>query len=165
MPTATFRVLFVFVVLSQERRRVLHFGVTEHPTEEWTMQQMREAFPWDAAPRYVLRDRDAIYGRDFAAMIRHMGIEEVLTAPRSPWQNPFVERLVGSIRRECLDHVIVWNERSLRRTLHNYFAYYQHSALGKDAPEPRAVEPPEQGRVVAIPQVGGLHHRYQRFAA
>ena len=169
VPTATFRVLFVFVVLSHERRRVLHFGVTEHPTEEWTMQQMREAFPWDAAPRYVLRDRDAIYGRDFAAMIRHMGIEEVLTAPRSPWQNPFAERLVGSIRRECLDHVIVWNERSLRRTLHNYFAYYQwsrtHLALGKDAPESRAVEPPEQGRVIAIPQVGVLHHRYQRRAA
>src|SRR5512140_2262657 len=98
--TATIRVLFVFVVLSHERRRVLHFGVTEHPTQEWTMQQMREAFPWDAAPRYVLRDRDAIYGRDFAAMIRHMGIAEVLTAPRSPWQNPFAERLVGSIRRE-----------------------------------------------------------------
>ncbi len=169
VPTATFRVLFVFVVLSHERRRVVHFGVTEHPTQEWTMQQMREAFPWDEAPRYVLRDRDAIYGRDFAAMTRDMGMEEVLTAPRSPWQNPFVERLVGSIRRECLDHVIVWNERSLRRTLQNYFAYYQrsrtHLSLGKDAPEPRAVEPPEQGRVVAIPQVGGLHHRYQRRAA
>ena len=168
VPTATFRVLFVFVVLSHERRRVVHFGVTEHPTQEWTMQQMREAFPWDQAPRFVLRDRDAIYGRDFAAMTRGMGMEEVLTAPRSPWQNPFVERLVGSIR-ECLDHVIMWNERSLRRTLHNYFAYYQrsrtHLALGKDAPEPRAVEPPEQGRVVAIPQVGGLHHRYQRRAA
>ena len=95
VPTATFRVLFVFVVPSHERRRVLHFGVTEHPTEEWTMQQMREAFPWDTAPRYVLRDRDAIYGRDFAAMIRHMGIEEVLTAPRSPWQNPFAERPGG----------------------------------------------------------------------
>jgi transposase InsO family protein len=133
------------------------------------MQQMREAFPWDQAPRYVLRDRDAIYGRDFAAMTRDMGMEEVLTAPRSPWQNPFAERLVGSIRRECLDHVMVWNERSLRRILHNYFAYYQrsrtHLALAKDAPEPRAVEPPEQGRVVAIPLVGGLHHRYQRRAA
>jgi putative transposase len=118
VPTATFRVLFVFVVLSHERRRVVHFGVTEHPTQEWTMQQMREAFPWDQAPRFVLRDRDAIYGRVFAAMTRDMGMEEVLTAPRSPWQNPFVERLVGSNRRECLDHVIVWNERSLRRTLH-----------------------------------------------
>ena len=99
-------------------------------------------------------NRDAIYGRDFAAMTRDMGVEEVLTAPRSPWQNPFVERLVGSIRRESLDHVIVWNERSLRRTLHNYFAYYHwsrtHLALGKDAPQPRAVEQPEQGRVIAI---------------
>ena len=169
VPTATFRVLFVFVVLSHERRRVVHFGVTEHPTEEWTMQQMREAFPWAEAPRYVLRDRDAIYGRDFADITRDMGLEEVLTAPRSPWQNPFVERLVGSIRRECLDQVIVWNERSLRRTLQRYFAYYQrsrtHLALAKDTPEPRTVEPPEKGRVVAIPQVGGLHHRYQRCAA
>jgi putative transposase len=123
VPTATFRVLFVFVVLSHARRRVLHLQVTEHPSQEWTMQQMREAFPWDEAPRYVLRDRDAIYGRDFADLTREMGMEEVLTAPRSPWQNPFAERLVGSIRRECLDHVIVWDERSLRRTLHNYFAY------------------------------------------
>jgi putative transposase len=95
VPTASFRVLFVFVVLAHERRRVVHFGVTEHPTQEWTMQQVREAFPWDQAPRYVLRDRDAIYGRDFAAMARDMEMEEVLTAPRSPWQNPFVERLVG----------------------------------------------------------------------
>jgi putative transposase len=95
VPTATFRVLFVFVVLSHERRQVVHFGVTEHPTEEWTRQQMREAFPWDQAPRYVLRDRDAIYGIDFAATTRDMGMEEVLTAPRSPWQNPFAERLVG----------------------------------------------------------------------
>jgi transposase InsO family protein len=169
VPTATFRVLFVFVVLAHERRRVVHFGVTEHPTEEWTMQQMREAFPWDEAPRYVLHDRDAIYGRDFAAMTRDMGMEEVLTAPRSPWQNPFAERLAGSIRRECLDHIIVWNERSLRRTLHNYFAYYQwshtHLALGKDAPEPRAVEQPEHGHVISLPQVGGLHRRYQRRAA
>ena len=169
VPTATFRVLFVFLVLSHDRRRVVHFGVTEHPTQEWTMQQMREAFPWDQAPRYLLRDRDAIYGRDFSATTRDMGTEEVLTAPRSSWQNPYAERLVGSIRRECLDHVIVWNQRSLRRTLLRYFAYYQrsrtHLALAKDAPEPRAVEPPQQGRVVAIPQVGGLHHRYQRRAA
>jgi putative transposase len=169
VPTATFRVLFVLVVLSHERRRVVHFGVTEHPTEGWTMQQMREAFPWDEAPRYVLRDRDAIYGRDVVHLIRDMGMEEVLTAPRSPWQNPFFERLVGSIRRECLEHVIVWNERSLRRTLQSYFAYYRrsrtHLALGKDSPDPREVEPPERGRVVAIPEVGGLHHRYRRQAA
>jgi putative transposase len=144
----------------------VHFRVTEHPTQEWTMQQLREAFPWDQAPRYLLRDRDAIYGSAFAAITKGMGVEEVVTAPRAPWQNPFVERLVGSIRRECLDHIIVWNERSLRRTLQSYFAYYErsrtHLALAKDTPEHRAVEQPEQGHVTAIPQVGGLHHRYLR---
>ena len=117
----------------------------------------------------MLRDRDAIYGSEFAALIRHMGTEEVLTAPSSPWQNPYAERLVGSIRRECLGHVIVCNRRSLRRILHSYFADYQrlrsHLALTKDTPESRAVDLPENGRVVAIPQVGGLHHRYQRRAA
>ena len=169
VPTATFRVLFVFVVLSHERRRVVHFGVTEHPTQEWTMQQLREAFPWNQAPRYVLRDRDAIYGQDFAGMMKGMGMEEVMSAPRSPWQNPYVERIVGSIRRECLDHVIVWNERSLRRSLRNYFAYYHrsrtHLSLGKDSPEPRPIQPLEMGPVVVLPQVGGLHHRYERRAA
>ena len=113
--------------------------------------------------------RDAIYGDDWVEMTKGLGIEEVITAPRSPWQNPFVERLIGSIRRECLDHIIVWNERSLRRTLRSYFAYYKesrtHLALAKDAPESRAVEKPECGRIVVIPQVGGLHHRYQRHAA
>ncbi len=122
VPTATFRVLFVFVVLSHERRRVLHFQVTDHPSQEWTMQQVREAFPWEHGCRYLLRDRDAIYGGDLVAMTKDLGMEEVITAPRSPWQNPYVERLIGSVRRECLDHVIVWNERSLRRTLRSYFA-------------------------------------------
>jgi transposase InsO family protein len=169
VPTATFRVLFVFVVLSHARRRVLHFQVTEHPSQEWTMQQMREAFPWDQGCRYLLRDRDAIYGGDWVAMTKGMGMEEVLSAPRPPWQNPFVERLIGSVRRECLDHVIVWNRRSLCRILESYFAYYQrsrtHLALAKDAPESRALEKPERGRIVGISQVGGLHHRYQRRAA
>src|SRR3984885_14465754 len=169
VPTATFRVLFVFVVLSHARRRVLHFQVTEHPSQDWTMQQIREAFPWDQGCQYLLRDRDAIYGDDWVEMTKGLGIEEVITAPRSPWQNPFLERLIGSVRRECLDHMIVWNERSLRRTLRSYFAYYQdsrtHLALANDAPESRAVEKPERGRIVVIPQVGGLHHRYQRHAA
>ena len=169
VPTATFRVLFVFVVLSHARRRVLHVQVTDHPSQDWTMQQIREAFPWDQGCRYLLRDGDAIYGDDWVEMTKGLGIEEVITAPRSPWQNPFVERLIGSVRRECLDHIIVWNERSLRRTLRSYFAYYQdsrtHLALAKDAPESRAVEKPERGRIVVIPQVGGLHHRYQRHAA
>jgi putative transposase len=162
VPTATFRVLFVFVVLSNARRRVLHFQVTEHPSQEWTMQQMREASPWDQPCRYLLRDRDAIYAGDWVAMTKGLGMEEVISAPRSPWQNPYGERLIGSIRRECLDHIIVWNERSLRRTLKDYFAYYQrsrtHLALAKGAPESRVVEKPESGRIVAIFQVGGLHH-------
>ena len=117
VPTATFRVLFVFVVLSHARRRVLHVQVTDHPSQDWTMQQIREAFPWDQGCRYLLRDGDAIYGDDWVEMTKGLGIEEVITAPRSPWQNPFVERLIGSVPRECLDHMIVWNERWLRRTL------------------------------------------------
>jgi putative transposase len=169
VPTATFRVLFVFIVLSHARRRVVHFGVTEHPSQGWTTQQIREAFPWDQAPQYLLRDRDSIYGKDFAAITTGMGIEEVITAPRSPWQNPYVERLVGSIRRECLDHLIVWNQRSLRRTLQSYFAYYErcrtHLSLEKDAPVSRPVEPLSLGHVIEIPKVGGLHHLYTRRAA
>jgi transposase InsO family protein len=168
VPTATFRILFVFVVLSHARRRVVHFHVTEHPTQEWTMRQIREAFPWDSTPRYLLRDRDAIYGRDFAAITEGLGREDVVTAPRAPWQNPYVERPVGSIRRECLDHVLVWNSRSLRR-LQSYFAYYEscrtHLSLTKDAPLSRPVQPPAVGKVIEIPQVGGLHRLYIRKAA
>ena len=107
LPTATFRVLFVFVVLAHARRRILHVSVTAHPTAAWTAQQLREAFPWDTAPRFLLRDRDAIYGSAVRGTVQEMGVEDVLTAPRAPWQNPFVERLIGSLRRECLDHVIV----------------------------------------------------------
>jgi len=169
VPTLTFRVLFVFVVLAHDRRRILHFNVTSHPTAEWTAQQIREAFPWETAPRFLLRDRDGIYGRAFRACVKTMGVEEVKTAPRSPWQNPFAERLIGSIRRECLDHVIVCNERSLKRILRSYVDYYHnfrtHLSLDKDAPTPRDVQPPELGRVIEMPVVGGLHHRYLRKAA
>jgi transposase InsO family protein len=169
VPTATFRVLYVFVVLLHHRRRVVHFNVTDSPTAAWTAQQIVEAFPDDSAPRYLLRDRDCIYGCEFRKRVKSMGIAEVLTAPRSPWQNPFAERVIGTIRRELLDHVIVLNEQHLRRRLRSYLRYYHgsrtHLALEKDAPEPRAVEPPEQGRIVALPQVSGLHHRYVRCAA
>jgi transposase InsO family protein len=169
VPTVTSRVLFVFVVLAHNRRRPIHFNVTANPTSEWTEQQMLEAFPWDSVPRYVLRDRDSIYGESFRKRVQAMGIREVLTAPQSPWQNPYVERLIGSIRRECLDHIIVLSESSLRRILKSYFQYYQHTrthlSLGKDAPEPRAIHPPGFGAVVEIPEVGGLHHRYERRAA
>ena len=128
VPTVTFRVLYVFVVLAHERRRLVHFNVTEHPPAAWTAQQMLEAFPEDTAPRYLLRDRDQIYGESFRARMRGMGVHEVLTAPQSPWQNPYVERLIGSMRRECLDHVIVLNEASLRRTLKSYRDYYYCAA-------------------------------------
>ena len=143
--------------------------MTDSPTAVWTAQQIVEAFPGDSAPRYLLRDRDSIYGTEFRQRVRGIGIAEILTAPRSPWQNPFAERVIGTIRRELLDHVIVLNEGHLRRRLRSYFRYYHrsrtHLALEKDAPETRAVEPPEHGAVVAVPQVGGLHHRYVRRAA
>ena len=169
VPTAQLRVLFVLVVLAHHRRRVVHFNVTEHPTAAWTTQQLVDAFPDDSAPPYLLRDRDSIYGLAFRQRVKGMRIREVLTAPHSPWQNPFAERLIGSIRRECLDHVLVLSERHLRRLLASYFAYYHrartHLALQKDAPDGRPIEGPEIGKVVQIPEVGGLHHRYVRRAA
>jgi len=169
VPTVTFRVLHVFVVLLHHRRKVVHFNVTDSPTAAWTAQQIIEAFPHDSARRFLLRDRDSIYGGEFRRRVKSIGIAQVLTTPRSPWQNPFAERVIGTIRRELLDHVIVLNEGHLRRRLRNYFRYYHdsrtHLALAKDAPESRAVEPPAHGQVVALPQVGGLHHRYVRRAA
>jgi len=169
VPTLTFRILYVFVVLSHERRRVIHFNVTPHPTAEWTSEQLLQAFPYDTVPRYLLRDRDRIYGEDVRRQLEDMGIKQVLTAPRSPWQTPYVERLIGSIRRECLDHIIAINEESLRAALRSYFSYYHdsrcHLALDKDSPDTREVQPPEMGVVVEISKVGGLHHRYERRAA
>ncbi len=168
VPTATFRILFALVVLRHDRRMIVHFNVTEHPTADWTAQQIVEAFPDDTSPRFLIRDRDRIYGAFFCERVEHMGIEEIVTARRSPWQNPYVERLIGSIRRECLDHVIVINERHLRRILRSYFAYYHksrtHLSLDRNSPLARKVDPPENGKVIAIPQVGGLHHWYCRAA-
>ena len=169
VPTARLRVLFVLVVLAHHRRRVVHFNVTEHPTAHWAAQQIVDAFPDDSAPAYLLRDRDAVYGDSFRQRVKGMGIGEVLTAPRSPWQNPFAERLIGSIRRECLDHVVVFGDWHLRRILTAYFAYYHrartHLSLDKDAPDGRPIEPPALGAIIPIPEVGGLHHRYVRRAA
>ena len=169
VPTAGLRVLFVLVVLAHHRRRVVHFNVTEHPTAHWTAQQLVDAFPDDSAPAYLLRDRDRVYGEPFRHRAEGMGIEEVLTAPQSPWQNPFAERLIGSIRRECLEHVVVFDERHLRRILNAYFAYYHqartHLALDKDAPARRPIELPATGKIAQLPEVGGLHHRYIRQAA
>jgi putative transposase len=169
VPTATFRVLYVFLVLDNARRRILHFNVTESPSAAWTGQQVVEAFPWDTAPRYLLRDRDGKFGEDFTRRVASLDIEQVLTSPRSPWQNPYVERMIGSIRRECLDHVIIFGERHLRRILREYVDYYQrdrtHLGLEKDCPESRDVEPPEAGPIRSRAILGGLHHRYYRDAA
>jgi putative transposase len=169
VPTATFRILYVFLVLEHERCRIVHFNVTDGPSAQWTGQQLVNAFPDDSAPRCVLRDRDKIYGANFVRRVRAMGIEQVLTAPRSPWQNPYCERVIGTLRRDCLDHVIVLSEQHLRRILRKYLEYVHgsrtHLALGKDAPEFRTPEPPDEGEVIALPMVGGLHHRYTRRAA
>ena len=165
----TFKILFVFVVLVHARRRIVHFNVTEHPTAQWAAQQISEAFPWEAAPRYLIRDRDRVYGPAFRARVEGMGIEEVLTAPRSPWQNPFAERVIGSIRRECLDHVIVLDERHLRRLLGDYFEYYHrwrcHRSRAMDCPELRTAQGPEHGEVAEVAEAGGLYRHYERRAA
>ncbi len=167
VPTIWFEILFVFVVLAHDPRRIPHFNVTAHPTAEWTGQQIVGAFPFDSAPKYLLRDRDRIYGHEFRKQVEVMGINEVLSPPRSPWQRAYVERVIGSIRRECLDHVLVFSEESLRRALRSYIRYYHasrlHLSLDKDSPDSRAVQ--SVGKVVAISQVGGLHYRYDRRAA
>jgi transposase InsO family protein len=152
--TATFRLLYTLIVLSLDRRRVVHFEVTANPTQDWLSGQMTEAFPWDTTPRYLLRDRDKSYGPTFRQRVRAMGITEVITAARSPWQNPYAERLIGSVRRECLDHVIILSERHLRRVLSSYFHYHHdartHLSLDKDCPRPRAVQLPPQA-ITSLP--------------
>ena len=166
-PETVIQILFVLVILSHRQRQIVHFNVTTNPSARWTAQQIVEAFPWDTAPKYLLRDRDSIYGAYFRQRVKNMGIKEVITAARSPWQNPFVERLIGSIRRDCLDHVIVLNESHLSRILSSYFDYYHydrtHYGLGKDTPVERPAQPrPTKGaKVIELPRVGGLHHRYE----
>jgi putative transposase len=169
VPTVTHKLLFVLLILAHERRRMVHFNITEHPTAQWTAQQVVDALPWDEAPRYLLRDRDRIYGASFRQRVRRMGIAEVVIAPKSPWQNPYVERLIGSIRRECLDHVIVLHERHLRRLLTDYFRYYHdwrtHRTLDMDCPLPRPAQRPEIGPIWEVPEVQRLHHHYERRVA
>jgi putative transposase len=169
VPTVTHKVRFGLVMLAHERRRVVHVNVTEHPTAQWTAQQVIDAFPWDEAPRSLLRDRDRISGTAFRQRVQHMGIEEVVIAPRSPWQNPSVERLIGSLRRDCLDDVIVRHERHLRRLLTSYCQYDHrwrtHRALNMDGPVPRPVQRPGVGLIWEVPDVGGWHHHHERRAA
>jgi putative transposase len=168
VPTVTFRLLFVLVILAHDRRRIVHMAVTDHPTAGWIAQQLRNALPEDHAPRYLVHDRDGAFA-EVATTVAGMNIDAVRTAPRSPWQNAYVERVIGSIRRECLDHVIVANEAGLRRVLASYVTYYMrsrtHLALAKDSPVSRLVQSPSAGRIVATAEVGGLHHRYDRIAA
>ena len=147
----------------------MHCNITEHPTAVWTAQQVVEAFPWESAPRYLRRDRDAIYSAVCQSRVKNLGIEEVKIAPCSPWHNPYCERFIGSLRRDVLDHIVVLNERHLQRVLTAYISYDHrfrtHLSLAMDCPQPRAVEPPEVGQVMALPEVGGLHHHYERQAA
>ncbi len=166
VPTATFRVLYVWFVIHHDRRRILHFNVTEHPTGSWVSQQLRESFPYDTVPSYLLFDRDSIFAGKVIATVEALGIESRRIAYRSPWQNGVAERWIGSCRRELLDRVIVLHAGHLRRLLREYVAYYTrdrcHLGLEKDAPEPRSTQPrpSRRARVVSLPRVGGLHHRY-----
>jgi transposase InsO family protein len=165
VPTIAFEQLFAFLVLRYERRQLLWFAVTRNPTAEWLARQITEAFPWDRAPKYLIRDNDRAFGAAFKARVRAMGIRDRPTSFRSPWQNGHVERLIGSIRRECTDHLIVLSEAHLRRILAKYSTYYNevrtHIALGKDAPRTRPIE--SFGDIVGYPILGGLHHRYARI--
>jgi transposase InsO family protein len=166
VPTIGFKLLYGLAILNLERRRLILTAVTTNPTAEWIARQITEAFPWDCTPRYLIRDRDSSYGAAVTRRLRTMGIRDRPIAPRSPWQNGHVERLIGSIRRECLDHVVVFGPAHLRRVLRAYAAYYNgvrtHLALGKDTPFGRPVQ--TLGRIVPLPVLGGLHHQYLRMA-
>ncbi|MGH7015107.1 MAG: integrase core domain-containing protein [Stellaceae bacterium] len=165
VPTIGFRLLYAFVILRHHRRHIISFAVTSHPTAEWIARQIAEAFPWQEAPRYLIRDRDAAFGLAVRQRLAVMGIRDRPIAARSPWQNGYIERLIGSIRRECLDHVLVFGERHLRTVLKSYADYHNrvrtHLSLDKDAPIHRAVR--HVGPIMAIPMLGGLHHHYVRI--
>ena len=164
IPTISFRLLYGFLILRHSRRELLWLGVTAHPSAEWVARQLTEAYGWQQAPRYIIRDRDCVYGAVLARRLRAMGIRDRPIAPRSPWQNGCAERLIGSIRRDCLDHVVVFGEQHLRHLLKSYQKYYNeartHLSLDKDAPIPRTVQ--TVGQTLAVPILGGLHHQYIR---
>jgi putative transposase len=167
VPTITFGLLYCFFIISHDRRRILHYHVTRHPTSSWIIQQLREAFPYQSAPKFLISDRDAKYGLEVPAAVRSMSITAVRTSCRSPWQNGIAERWVGSCRRDLLDHVIALNERHLKRLLAAYLDYYHddrtHLGLGKETPSRRPHCRP-QGHITVQPRLGGLHHRYDRAA-
>jgi transposase InsO family protein len=165
VPTISFRLLYGFLILHHGRREILWFGVTAHPSAEWIARQLTEAFGWDEAPRYIIRDRDRAYGDIVIRRFRAMGIRDRPTAPRSPWQNGYCERMIGSIRRDCLDHVVVFGEQHLRHLLRSYANYYNqartHLSLNKDCPVTRPIE--TIGHIQPVPILGGLHHQYVRI--
>jgi transposase InsO family protein len=165
VPTIGFNLLYVLVIVRRARRKLVWINVTPHPTAEWIAQQITEAFPWSEAPRYLIRDQDGIYGAAVTRRLRAMSIRDKPIAPGSPWQNAFAERLIGSIRRECVDHMVVLGEAHLRRVLNSYAGYYNesriHRSLSKDAPFPRAIE--RLGVITSRPVLGGLHHQYCRI--
>jgi putative transposase len=171
VPTVSFRVLYVWFVMGHSRRRILHFNITAHPAAAWVIQQLREAFPFETAPRHLICDRDTTFSAQVLSTVKSFGIEPTRTAFRSPWQNGVAERWIGSVRRELLDHVVVFNERHLRLLLADYLAYYHddrtHLGLGKSTPAERPVRrlPEGEAEVVALPRVGGLHRRYEWRAA
>jgi transposase InsO family protein len=164
VPTISFRLLYGLLIMGHGRRRILWFGVTAHPTAEWIANQLTQACGWEQIPRYLIRDRDGAYGVIFIRRVRSIGIRDCPTSPRSPWQNVYAERLIGSIRRECLDHIVVFGEHHLRHVLLSYMDYYNgtrtHLSLSKDAPISRGVE--RAGNILCCPILGGLHHQYTR---
>jgi transposase InsO family protein len=164
VPTISFQLLYGLLILRHSRREILWLGVTTHPSAEWISRQLTEAYGWEQGPRYLVRDWDSIYGEVFIRRLRVMGIRDRPTAPRSPWQNGYCERLIGSIRRDCLDHVVVFGERHLRHLLRSYANYYNqtrtHLSLNKDAPVSRAIQ--TVGGILPVPILGGLHHQYVR---
>ena len=165
VPTIGFDLLYALVIIRLARRELVWINVTANPTAEWIARQITEAFPWNEAPRYLIRDRDRVYGAAVTRRLRAMGIRDKPIAPGSPWQNGFAERLIGSIRRECTDHVIALGEGHLRRVLQSYARYYNesrtHRSLNKDAPVHRAIE--SLGAIISRPVLGGLHHQYFRI--
>ena len=165
VPTISFRLLYGLLIMRHGRRQILWLGVTAHPTAEWITNQLTEACGWERIPRYLVRNRDGAYGEIFIRRVRSIGIRDRPTSPHSPWQNAYAERLIGSIRRECLDHIVVFGERHLRHVLLSYMDYYNgtrtHLSLNKDAPISRAAE--TAGRLVYHPILGGLHHQYARI--
>jgi transposase InsO family protein len=165
--TIFFKAIYVFVAISHDRRKILHWAVTDRPHSGWAIQQLRQTFDFDTTTKYVIRDNDQIFSEDFKQTIKRFGLKDTPTAPHSPWQNPFAERVMGTLRRECLNHIIVLNERHLRAVLTDYIDNYYnpartHMSLNKDSPVSRPVQ--SQGKIVSTPILGGLHHIYNRVA-